>query len=36
MGFPVAPIVLTAKDLKKRQAAENPFVEDILETGSPL
>jgi uncharacterized protein len=35
-GLPVAPIVLTAKELKKRQAAEDPFVEEVLETGIPL
>ena len=35
-GLPVAPIVLTAKELKKRQAADDPFIEEILETGIPL
>lgn len=35
-GLPVAPIVLTAKELEKRQAAEDPFIEEILGTGIPL
>lgn len=35
-GLPVAPIVLTAKELEKRQEAEDPFIEEILGTGIPL
>ncbi len=35
-GLPVAPIVLTAKELKKRQAAEDPFIKEVLDTGIPL
>lgn len=31
-GLPVAPIVLTAKELEKRQAAEDPFIEEVLDT----
>jgi predicted nucleotidyltransferase len=35
-GLPVAPIVLTAKELEKRRAAEDPFIEEVLDTGIPL
>ena len=35
-GLPVAPIVLTAKELEERKEAGDPFVQDILETGVPL
>ncbi|OGQ84063.1 MAG: hypothetical protein A3F90_14840 [Deltaproteobacteria bacterium RIFCSPLOWO2_12_FULL_60_19] len=35
-GLPVAPIVLTAKELAKRRAAQDPFIEEVLETGIPL
>ena len=35
-GLPVAPIVLTAKELDKRKAAEDPFIEEVLDTGIPL
>ena len=35
-GLPVAPIVLTAKELEKRKKAEDPFVEEILVAGIPL
>ena len=35
-GLPVAPIVLTAKELEKRQAAEDPFIKEVLDTGIPL
>ena len=35
-GLPVAPIVLTAKELDKRRAAEDPFIEEVLATGIPL
>lgn len=35
-GLPVAPIVLTAKELDKRRAAEDPFIEEVLDTGIPL
>ena len=35
-GLPVAPIVLTAKELEKRRAAEDPFIEEVLATGIPL
>jgi predicted nucleotidyltransferase len=35
-GFPVAPIVLTARELEKRQKIGDPFVREILETGIPL
>lgn len=35
-GLPVAPIVLTAKELEKRKKAEDPFVEEILAAGIPL
>lgn len=35
-GLPVAPIVLTARELEKREKAGDPFVQDILETGVPL
>jgi len=32
-GFPVAPIVLTVRELEKRQKLGDPFVREILETG---
>ncbi len=35
-GLPVAPIVLTAKELEKRKAAEDPFIEEVLTAGIPL
>jgi len=35
-GFPVAPIVLTVRELEKRQKLGDPFVREILETGVPL
>lgn len=35
-GLPVAPIVLTAKELEKRKAAEDPFIEEVLAAGIPL
>jgi predicted nucleotidyltransferase len=35
-GLPVAPIVLTAQELEKRRAAEDPFIEEILDRGIPL
>ena len=35
-GLPVAPVVLTAKELEKRKRAEDPFVEEVLATGIPL
>ena len=35
-GFPVAPIVLTVRELEKRQKLGDPFVREILETGIPL
>jgi predicted nucleotidyltransferase len=35
-GLPVAPIVLTAKELEKRKEAEDPFIEEVLDTGIPL
>ena len=35
-GFPVAPIVLTVRELEKRQNLGDPFVREILETGGPL
>ena len=35
-GLPVAPIVLTAKELEKRQEARDPFIEEVLSTGIPL
>ena len=35
-GLPVAPIVLTAKELNKRRAAADPFIEEVLDTGIPL
>ena len=35
-GLPVAPIVLTAKELDKRRVAEDPFIKEVLDTGIPL
>ena len=35
-GLPVAPIVLTGKELERRNKAGDPFIQDILETGVPL
>lgn len=35
-GLPVAPIVLTAKELNKRRAAKDPFIEEVFDTGIPL
>ena len=35
-GLPVAPIVLTAKELEKRKEAGDPFIQEILESGVPL
>ncbi len=35
-GLPVAPIVLTAKELDKRKEAEDPFVEEVFATGITL
>jgi len=32
-GFPVAPIVLTVRELEKRQKIGDPLVQEILETG---
>jgi predicted nucleotidyltransferase len=35
-GFPVAPIVLTVRELERRKQIGDPFVREILETGIPL
>ena len=35
-GFSVAPIVLTVRELEKRQKLGDPFVREILETRVPV